>query len=110
MITQIHTEKYQGFDIVTNALVEHDIPDWDMTPSERRELYKDLDRGNLVWFRVQVIAFKNNIPLGEDHLGGCCYETYEDFILDEYYRDMRQTCVQRARDEIKQLCTFYESV
>jgi hypothetical protein len=52
-----------------------------------------LDRGNVwAWAAVTVIATWEGFH-GVDHLGGCSYESEEEFKQDAYYADMKQAAL-----------------
>ena len=65
----------------------------------------DIDRGNVwAWAQVSVCGEWNGIEEWE-YLGGCSYESEEDFTSDDYYDDMREEIrtriEERARDIAK---------
>ena len=100
----IKTETVDGFDITFSVAPEDMAPDWDFeTDEERDELFRKIDNGTLLWFVAKVTASKNGIELASDYLGGCCYESTDEFIADAYYFDMVQNVITEARDAIVKL-------
>jgi len=88
----IHITEQQGYTVRVFVAPECDImPDEHLDP-EDVEAIRD---GQLEWFRVRVIAYKRDIPLGEYYLGGCCYRSARDFLKCRYYTDM---CNEAVRD------------
>lgn len=95
-----------GFDLKLNALVEYsNIEDcFDETEEGLKEIYEKLERYDLIWFCAQVTASKNGIKLASDYLGGCLYESLEQFIQDGGYIEyMKQTAINEAKQAIENL-------
>jgi hypothetical protein len=105
MYETIHTEKAAGFDIVFSVTYEDHEPDWDFENEEdKQDLLRRINQGDLVWFVARVQAFKNGIELGTDYLGGCCYDSYMQFVEEGgYYRDMVENAISEARATIAKL-------
>jgi hypothetical protein len=105
MYETIHTEIAAGFDIVFSVAHEDSQPDWDFENEEdRQDTLRRIDNGDLVWFVARVQAFKNGVLLGTDYLGGCCYDSYMQFVeSSDYYSDMAETAVNEARQTIAKL-------
>jgi hypothetical protein len=81
---------------------EYDAPDWDFeSEEERAELYEKINDGRLSWFCARVRVLWNGQEISADYLGGCCYESVEDFKRDGYFRDMVRTAISEARDYFK---------
>ena len=100
----IETKKINGFDITFSIAPEDILPDWDFeTDADRHELLRKIDNGTLLWFVAKVTASKNGIELASDYLGGCCYESTDEFIEDAYYFDMVQNVITEAIDAIAKL-------
>jgi hypothetical protein len=103
----IHTETIDGFEVVFSVTPETDAPDWDFADdADREDTLARIDRGDLVYFVARVEAKKEGITLGTDYLGGCCYESYKQFVetQDDYYADMAGTAIAEARATIAKLC------
>lgn len=100
-------EEYQGFTIRVYAepeymSLEEYLPEEDQTSID--EMYKNLDMGYLVFFTAEVSAWENGIKLSSDYLGGCLYDSYEDFIDPKcYYGDMRDNVIEEAKKNIRDL-------
>jgi hypothetical protein len=105
MYENIHTEKAAGFDIVFSVTYEDSQPDWDFeTEEDKQDLLRRIENGDLVWFIARVQAYKNGVLLGTDYLGGCCYDSYMQFVKDsDYYADMVENAVSNARQTIAKL-------
>jgi hypothetical protein len=94
-----------GFDITFYALVEYNSPiDVDGDDEDTRQQCKDIDDGKYVYFCAKITASKHGIELSSDCLGCCIYDWYDDFIEDDYCKDMIDTAIAEAKDMIKRLC------
>lgn len=94
----------EGFDIYFEALNE-DISLRDLLPDDTEEQLQEIEDNNVV-FLAKVSAEKNGIELSEEYLGGCIYETEEDFYTkyeNEYFADMVNTVVKDAKKQIGEL-------
>jgi hypothetical protein len=105
MYETIHTEKAAEFDIVFSVTYEDEQPDWDFESEEDKQNTLDrINNGDLVWFVARVQAFNNGIELGADYLGGCCYDSYNQFVeASDYYADMVENAVSEARSTLAKL-------
>jgi hypothetical protein len=106
MYEKIHTQQEAGFDIVFSVTSEDGAPDWEFESEEdKADTLRKIQNGDLVWFVARVDAYKNSILLGTDYLGGCCYDSYMQFVeSSDYYADMVQTAISEARETIAKLC------
>ena len=51
-----------------------------------------------------VTASKHGVELGFDCLGGCCYESIEDFVKSgDYYDDMKAESISEANKTLLKL-------
>jgi hypothetical protein len=97
----IRTETVDGFDIVFSVTPDTDDP-WDHDDDE--ETAAAIADGRYAWFIARVEAKRRGITLGVDYLGGCCYDSPQQFVeCGDYYNDMVKTAVAEARDIIKKL-------
>ena len=94
-------KKVNGFDIYFEPL-EEDISLSELLPEETPEQLKEIYNSNVV-FCAKVTAEKNNIEIASDYLGGCIYESEEDFYIkykDDYFADMVNTVLEEAKKEL----------
>lgn len=105
MYETIHTEKATGFDIVFSVTPEYVEPDWEFEDeADKQDTLDRIERGDLVYFVARVEAYKNGVLLGTDYLGGCCYDSYAQFVeASDYYADMVENAVSEARSTIAKL-------
>ena len=100
----VDTRTIDGFNIVLSVTPESMEPDWDFeTEEEKQELFDKINNGSFLWFCAKVTANKNGIELASDYLGGCCYETIEEFIKDAYFEGMVDQTIENAKLAINAL-------
>lgn len=104
----ITTETHEGFEIAFYACEEDMNPRDCFDPEIEAEFdtFGKIERGELVWFCAKVTASKNDIVLGEDYLGGCCYNSVQEFWAekDGYAGDMIDNAIAHAKKKLAQLC------
>ena len=105
-------DKKDGFDIYFEPLEEYspDFSFWD--EDLKNETFEKLENYELVLFCAHVTAEKNNNIYGEDYLGMCVYESYEDFYIkykDDYFADMVRQSLSEAKEEFKKLIEDYKN-
>jgi len=100
----------EGFEIKFEALEEYtpieDMLSFEECGCDHSSTIRDVKNGKCEYFAARVTASKNGIELSEDYLGGCIYETHEDFYNEKngYFADMTSTVVEEAKETIKTLC------
>jgi hypothetical protein len=96
----IHTFKTARLTIETAVAHEDFEPDWDFeNEQDRDEFFRKLDNDVWAWFQVRVrVLLDHKFEVGADYLGGCCYETTEEFLHDAYWRDMVHGACSEARN------------
>ena len=119
----IKEEESNGFIIKTYALPEYEqleslFPE--MEKEEIDKLYIELEIGKYVlstykvsaWTKEEYIDYGSykklyQIELSSDYLGGCLYESHEDFIKNsDYYEDMKNTVISESKIIIKNLSKY----
>ena len=103
-----HKEFKKGaYDIVVSYSPEMEGLDgfFDDTEYNIKEMTNKIDRGDAVWFMVEVKALLNGIELGRDVVGGFYYEDkYEDEVIDEgldgYLEDMVEEAINEANNNV----------
>lgn len=101
----MHEEEQDGFTIRLSVTPEDQPIDWDFeTEEDRLETLEKIDNGSLVYFIARVEAVKCGIVLASDYLGGCCYESVQDFVDEKgYYQDMVDAVILEAGEMIEEL-------
>jgi hypothetical protein len=94
-------ETINGIDINFIALNE-DVSLCDLLPEESEEEIKNIYKSNVV-FCAKIEATYKGIELASDYLGGCIYESYEDFYnkyKEDYFKQMYESVLHQAEKEI----------
>jgi len=63
-----------------------------------KEMYKDIDSGNLDWFMLRVRVMVEGLEMGSHYLGGCLYKDAREVLTDGTAED----CIGEALREAKQ--------
>jgi len=106
-IHKIEAGRQNGFDIRFEFHPEDmDIADsFDVTSTELREIYYKIETGQFEWFWVECVASLKEVDLGTSSLGGCLYESFEQFVLDnDYAQDLIDEAIKGAREQMEALC------
>lgn len=88
-----HTFKTARFTVRLAVAPEWERPDWDDCENE----IERIERGELAWFVARVTVECDGRTLGTDYLGGCCYESVDQFRRDNYFFDMVRSACRQAR-------------
>ena len=96
-------KQLEGFNIYFEALEEH-LPLCELLIEESESTLKYIYNNNLV-FCAKVSAEKAGIELSSDYLGGCIYESYEEFYntKGDYFDNMVETVLNEAKKEIPKI-------
>jgi hypothetical protein len=104
--TPVHTETRDGFKVTLLVTPEYEDPEHHFDDPETVEA---INSGKYEWFIARVVVEYDDVELGDDYLGACCYENYRDFIRDGYYDDMVDNAMSEARERLVRLARFAES-
>lgn len=105
-IETIEAGRRSGFDIAFEFYPEELDPrdSFDDEVTDMKELWYKIETGQWQWFRVRCVASVNGINLGDDHLGGCLYDSYEQFVdANDYAQDMIDQAVKEARNSVDRI-------
>lgn len=93
-----------GFTITVNAIDECITIDSIFTGDDATFVSNGVEDGTLMWFCAEVVASKLGIPLGHAYLGGCAYESIDDFIKNSgHFEAMCAEAVADAKETLKYL-------
>lgn len=110
MKTCLHHEIVDGFNIHFYTMPEDMSPIGNFASGDEaadQEIIDKINDGTYTWFIAQVTASKEGIELGCDYLGGCCYNSEEEFYTkykNDYYADMVKTAISEAKAKLAKLC------
>jgi len=105
-IHKIDAGRQDGFDIRFEFYPEemHPAEAFDDGVCDVREILYKIETGQLEWFWVECIASINDVDLGTDTLGACLYDSFEQFVQDNYYsKNMIEMALDQARQSAKEI-------
>lgn len=88
-----HTFKTARFTVRLAVAPEMDMPDW----FGAEEDIPRIERGELQYFVARVTLECDGKTIASDYLGGCCYESVDQFRQDNYFHDMVRTVCRAGR-------------
>lgn len=92
-------------DVADEDLDPRDCFDWD--DEEMKKLILDIDTGMIYWFRARARAYADDVMLGEDYIGACCYKDYDEFLADFYCKDLIQNAIHEGQTKLEKLKKIY---
>ena len=99
-IETIEVGRRDGFDLRFEFYPEnmHPADSFDDTVCDLKEIMYKIETGQWTWFWVKCVASINGVDLGDDSLGGCLYDSYEQFVDENgYSEDMIELALKEAR-------------
>ena len=105
--TTVHTETREEFYVSFAWAYETFDPCEHFDDSLIDEILEGIEAGKYAWFVARVTVSKNGIKLADDYLGGCLYESFDEFVKDGYYTDMVETAISEAKINISKLLEGY---
>lgn len=101
IITKHLRHENKNYEIVARFYPEQMDPKGQFSdPRDARKILNRLEKeDHSAWFMVEVeVSLKDTSIKASDHLGGCSYKSFDDFIdSDDYYQDM----VSQATSELE---------
>ena len=68
-----------------------------------KEMYKDIDSGNLDWFMLRVRVMVEGLELGSAYLGGMLYKDAKECLTDGTAEDMIAEALAEAKRDVYRL-------
>ena len=102
-IETIEAGRRDGFDLRFEFYPEdmHPADSFDDTVCDLKEIMYKIETGQSEWFWVKCVASINGVDLGDDSLGGCLYDSYEQFVDENgYSEDMIEQALSQARQAV----------
>ena len=101
-----------GFDIIVDKSYE------DMDPKDcfddecfnLKEMYSDIESGNLDWFMLRVRVMVENIELSSQYLGGCLYKDAREVLTDGTAEDLIAEALVEAKRDIYRLYKKFQDI
>ena len=67
-----------------------------------KDIYRQLEYNEWAWCCVEVVGEYQGLRVSE-YLGGCSYPSKNDFIISEYYEDMKNNILELLKRKIKSI-------
>jgi hypothetical protein len=64
-----------------------------------KEMYEDINNGNLDWFMLRCRVFYEGVELAEDYIGGFLYKDAKEVLTDGTAEDMIYCAIEEAKKE-----------
>jgi hypothetical protein len=101
-----------GFDIIVDKSYE------DMDPKDcfddecfnLKEMYSDIESGNLDWFMLRVRVMVENIELSSQFLGGCLYKDAKEVLTDGTAEDLIAEALVEAKRDVYRLYKKFQDI
>lgn len=102
---QLHTHTAHSFHVICSIAPEYMDPadSFDSSVDDISEIYRKIDNGFYVWFRVRVEAYMHGVLLGRAYLGGCLYENAQEIITDGTFDDLMGEAISEAGQVLSKL-------
>ena len=102
----------EGFDIIVDKSYE------DMDPKDcfddecfnLKEMYSDIESGNLDWFMLRVRVMVENIELSSEFLGGCLYKDPREVLTDGTAEDLIDMALTAAKKDVYRLYKKFQDI
>jgi len=94
-----------GYDIIVDKSWEDLDPKdlFDDSVSDIKQIYEDINSGNLDWFMLRVRVLVEGLELAEEFLGGCLYEDPREVLSDGTAEDLIDTALDQAEARVYHL-------
>lgn len=93
----VYTFKTARFALELAVEPETFPPDWNGWEQD----IEKIDRGELAYFIARVRVLLDGREIATDYLGGCCYNTVEEFRRDGYFFDLARSAIKDARAALR---------
>jgi hypothetical protein len=94
-----------GYDIIVDKSWEDLDPKdlFDDSVSDIKQIYEDINSGNLDWFMLRVRVLVEGLELAEEFLGGCLYKDAREVLSDGTAEDLIDTALDQAEARVYHL-------
>jgi hypothetical protein len=101
-----------GFDIIVDKSYE-DLDPKDCFDDEcfnLKEMYSDIESGNLDWFMLRVRVMVENIELSSQFLGGCLYKDPKEVLTDGTAEGLIAEALVEAKRDVYRLYKKFQDI
>ena len=91
-----------GFDVIVDKTYEDLDPKdcFDDDCFNIKDMYRDIECGNLDWFMLRVRVMVENIELSSEFLGGCLYKDAREVLTDGTAEDFIAEAMVEAKTKV----------
>jgi hypothetical protein len=75
-----------------------------------KEMYLDIESGNLDWFMLRVRVMVENIELSSQYLGGCLYKDAREVLTDGVAEDLIAEALVEAKRDVYRLYKKFQDI
>jgi hypothetical protein len=98
-----------GYDIIVDKSYEDMDPKdcFDDTCFDMKEMYNDIDSGNLDWFMLRVRVLVEGLELADEYLGACLYKDAREVLTDGTAEGLIDQAMDRAKGQVYRLSRVF---
>ena len=106
---ELATYEREGYTIIVDKSYEDMDPKdcFDDTCFDMKEMYNDIDSGNLDWFMLRVRVLVEGLELADEYLGGCLYKDAREVLTDGTAEDLIDQAIDRAKGQVYRLSRVF---
>jgi hypothetical protein len=106
---ELATYEREGYTIIVDKSYEDMDPKdcFDDTCFNMKEMYNDIDSGNLDWFMLRVRVLVEGLELADEYLGGCLYKDAREVLTDGTAEDIIDQAIDRAKGQVYRLSRVF---
>mgnify|MGYP000250232118 FL=1 len=101
-----------GFDVIVDKSYEDLDPKdcFDDECFDLKEMYRDIECGNLDWFMLRVRVMVENIELSSQFLGGCLYKDAREVLTDGLAENEISVALAEAKTQVYRLYKTFQNL
>jgi hypothetical protein len=101
-----------GFDVIVDKSYEDLDPKdcFDDACFNLKDMYSDIESGNLDWFMLRVRVMVENIELSSQFLGGCLYKDAREVLTDGTAEDLIAEALVEAKRDVYRLYKKFQDI
>ena len=106
---ELATYERDGYTIIVDKSYEDLDPKdcFDDTCFDMKEMYNDIDSGNLDWFMLRVRVLVEGLELADEYLGACLYKDAREVLTDGTAEDLIDQAIDRAKGQVYRLSRVF---
>jgi hypothetical protein len=99
----------EGYTIIVDKSYEDMDPKdcFDEECFDMKEMYNDINSGNLDWFMLRVRVFVEGLELADEYLGACLYKDAREVLTDGTAEDLIDQAMTRAKSQVYRLSRVF---